>query len=137
VQADRLVAFPLTPLLPPFCTGPDLGGICDGVDLNRNYDDHWGMGPLCSAALQCLPTYRGEGPASEPEVRATQDYMAEIATRHTVLGALDCKPKLRLSSGTVLLLALLPLLCKSLFAESKAPADGPRRDRRQGTPTPS
>ena len=63
------------------------------------------MGPLCSAALQCLPTYRGEGPASEPEVRATQDYMAEIATRHTVLGALDCKLKLLLSSGTVLLLA--------------------------------
>ena len=64
------------------------------------------MGPLCSAALQCLPTYRGEGPASEPEVRATQDYMVEIATRHTVLGALDCKLKLLLSSGTVLLLAL-------------------------------
>ena len=80
------------------------------------------MGPLCSAALQCLPTYRGEGPASEPEVRATQDYMAEIATRHTVLGALDCEHK---------------HVQISLCSKGRDSADGPRRDRRQGTPTSS
>jgi hypothetical protein len=57
-----------------------------GVDLNRNYAGFWG-GPGASPD-PADDTYRGEGPASEPEVRAVRDLIASrqitsLITNHT------------------------------------------------------
>jgi len=46
--------------------------IGDGVDLNRNYDEHWNYDNEGSSTEQSSDTYRGTGPASEPETRAHQ-----------------------------------------------------------------
>jgi hypothetical protein len=48
-----------------------------GVDLNRNHSFKWGC---CggSSSDPCAATYRGPLPASEPEVRAIQSYVASI-----------------------------------------------------------
>ena len=45
-----------------------------GADLNRNFDFGWGC---CggSSGSTCSETYRGQGPASEPEVQAIQAYL--------------------------------------------------------------
>jgi murein tripeptide amidase MpaA len=45
-----------------------------GADLNRNYDFGWGC---CggSSGSTCSELYRGQGPASEPEVQAIQAYL--------------------------------------------------------------
>jgi hypothetical protein len=56
----------------------------------RNYGFAWANGPLCASAINCLPTYHGQEPNSEPEVRATVALMDDIKLRHTtVLGAID------------------------------------------------
>lgn len=51
-----------------------------GVDLNRNSSFRWneceGFG--CSSNNSCRLTFRGDGPASEPETQALQAYMREI-----------------------------------------------------------
>jgi len=57
-----------------------------GVDLNRNYAGFWG-GPGASPD-PLDDTYRGEGPASEPEVQAVRDLVAtrqitNLITNHT------------------------------------------------------
>jgi hypothetical protein len=57
-----------------------------GVDLNRNYAGFWG-GPGASPD-PANDTYRGEGPASEPEVQAVRDLIAtrqitNLITNHT------------------------------------------------------
>ena len=57
-----------------------------GVDLNRNYAGFWG-GPGASPD-PADDTYRGEGPASEPEVQAIRDLIAtrqitNLITNHT------------------------------------------------------
>lgn len=44
--------------------------IADGVDLNRNFDAHWGLDEEGSGALPSDMTYRGSAPNSEPENRA-------------------------------------------------------------------
>lgn len=41
-----------------------------GVDLNRNYPAFWGVDDVGSSAVPSAETYRGPGPASEPETRA-------------------------------------------------------------------
>ncbi|MCP4746466.1 MAG: carboxypeptidase [Desulfobacteraceae bacterium] len=45
-----------------------------GADLNRNFSFSWGC---CggSSNWQCDQTYRGNGPASEPEVQAVESYV--------------------------------------------------------------
>jgi uncharacterized repeat protein (TIGR01451 family) len=45
-----------------------------GADLNRNYEFQWGC---CggSSTNPCYDTYRGPGPASEPETQAVQAYV--------------------------------------------------------------
>jgi PKD repeat protein len=45
-----------------------------GADLNRNFSFQWGC---CggSSSNECDNTYRGPGPASEPETQAMQDYI--------------------------------------------------------------
>ena len=44
----------------------------DGVDLNRNYDERWNYDNEGSSTESASETYRGSGPASEPEVKAHQ-----------------------------------------------------------------
>lgn len=41
-----------------------------GVDLNRNYPAFWGVDDFGSSAVPGAETYRGPGPASEPETQA-------------------------------------------------------------------
>ena len=44
--------------------------IGDGVDLNRNFDAHWGYDDEGSSPLPMDGTYRGAAPNSEPETQA-------------------------------------------------------------------
>jgi len=50
-----------------------------GVDLNRNYDEHWGYDNIGSSGSTSSPIYRGASPASEPETQAVQNL---INSRH-------------------------------------------------------
>lgn len=45
-----------------------------GVDLNRNYGNHWGYDNIGSSATSSSDTYRGTGPFSEPETQAVRDF---------------------------------------------------------------
>ena len=45
----------------------------DGVDLNRNYEFHWGGAGASSSPRS--ETYRGPSAGSEPETKAIQDYL--------------------------------------------------------------
>ncbi|MCP4691714.1 MAG: zinc carboxypeptidase, partial [Desulfobacterales bacterium] len=47
----------------------------DGVDLNRNYDSHWGYDNEGSSDLFSDNTYRGAAPHSEPETRVVEDFI--------------------------------------------------------------
>jgi hypothetical protein len=51
-----------------------------GIDLNRNSSFKWNAcaSGSCSSADPCDLTYRGVGPASEPETQALEDYMRQI-----------------------------------------------------------
>ncbi len=42
----------------------------DGVDPNRNFPTHWGYDNEGSSEITASETYRGSGPASEPETKA-------------------------------------------------------------------
>ncbi|TPX59144.1 hypothetical protein PhCBS80983_g02677 [Powellomyces hirtus] len=55
-----------------------------GVDLNRNYNDHWGQGG--SSSNPGSETYRGPSAASEPETRAVQSYFLSFPR---LVGAID------------------------------------------------
>jgi hypothetical protein len=46
-----------------------------GVDLNRNYAFQWGVDDSGSSPSPTSETYRGTGPASEPEVAAMQAFI--------------------------------------------------------------
>lgn len=59
-----------------------LGNNVFGVDLNRNWDNYWGVAG--SSAAKMSDIYRGSGPASEPEVKAAQDYI--LGLEHRLLG---------------------------------------------------
>lgn len=50
----------------------------DGVDPNRNFDAHWNYDNDGSSSNPGSETYRGTGPASEPEIAAAQDLMKRI-----------------------------------------------------------
>jgi murein tripeptide amidase MpaA len=50
----------------------------DGVDPNRNYPEHWGYDDFGSSPQTSSDTYRGPGPASEPEVQAQIDLHEEV-----------------------------------------------------------
>jgi len=52
----------------------NVGSSCMGVDLNRNWEDHWG-GPG-SSNNPCAETYRGTRPFSELESTAVKNYWA-------------------------------------------------------------
>jgi len=63
------------------------GSSCVGVDLNRNYNDHWGQGG--SSTDPCSDTFRGPSVASENEVRATQTYMQTLQSSAAVWAGID------------------------------------------------
>ena len=50
----------------------------DGVDLNRNFPTKWGYDDEGSSPEAGSETYRGSGPASEPETRAVDRLMARV-----------------------------------------------------------
>jgi hypothetical protein len=60
------------------------GSSCDGVDLNRNYDDHWGGEG--SSSNPCSETYHGTSAASEPETQYTQNY---FKAQKSIVAAID------------------------------------------------
>ncbi|XP_065833344.1 carboxypeptidase B-like isoform X2 [Oscarella lobularis] len=60
------------------------GSTCRGVDINRNYDDHWNEGG--SSDDPCSEVYHGVSPASEPETQVTANYFTSVAP---VVGAID------------------------------------------------
>jgi hypothetical protein len=60
------------------------GSNCMGVDLNRNYDEHWAEGG--SSDNPCSDTYHGPSPFSEPETMHASNFFL----RNTpILGAID------------------------------------------------
>jgi len=58
-----------------------------GVDLNRNFDDHWGMAG--KAISHNSDIFGGTRPASEPEVQAIQSYFNSMNYGEGVIAALD------------------------------------------------
>ncbi|MCE9594011.1 MAG: zinc carboxypeptidase [Planctomycetes bacterium] len=52
------------------------GGGTFGVDLNRNYNNHWGFDNGGSSPVTSDETYRGPSAASEPEIQAMQNFIA-------------------------------------------------------------
>ncbi|HET9251260.1 MAG TPA: M14 family zinc carboxypeptidase, partial [Candidatus Eisenbacteria bacterium] len=46
-----------------------------GVDLNRNYGDHWGWDNVGSSPTPASDVYRGTSPFSEPETAAFRDFV--------------------------------------------------------------
>ena len=54
---------------------PNAGGTY-GVDPNRNYPAFWGLDEVGSSSLEYAETYRGTGPASEPETQAVMAFHA-------------------------------------------------------------
>jgi len=55
-----------------------------GVDLNRNFNNHWGG--TGSSGVPTSDTYRGPTAASEPETQAVQGYITKLTRR---LGGID------------------------------------------------
>ena len=47
----------------------------DGVDLNRNFDSHWGYDDEGSSPVPPVETYRGTAPNSEPETQALINFI--------------------------------------------------------------
>ncbi len=50
----------------------------DGVDLNRNFPNHWGYDEEGSSSITSSETYRGTGPVSEPETAAMKGLLDRI-----------------------------------------------------------
>jgi hypothetical protein len=55
--------------------------IGDGVDPNRNFDEHWGYDNEGSSPNPADETYRGPSAASEPETRAMQGLINKVKPR--------------------------------------------------------
>jgi hypothetical protein len=50
----------------------------DGVDPNRNFDEHWNYDEEGSSSIFSSLTYRGPSPASEPETQAMQGLLDRV-----------------------------------------------------------
>jgi hypothetical protein len=81
----------------------------DGVDPNRNWPNHWGWDDEGSATLQSDETYRGTGPASEPETKAMKGLLDRL------------KPKFMINWHS----AAQQLLASFGWQESQPAADNP------------
>lgn len=55
-----------------------IDGDNDGVDPNRNFDSHWGYDAEGADLNPGGTTYRGSGPASEPETQAMQGLLRRV-----------------------------------------------------------
>ncbi|KCV69152.1 hypothetical protein H696_04566 [Fonticula alba] len=55
---------------------------CVGVDLNRNFDNHWGG--VGASPRPCATDYRGPSAASEPETQAVQKFVLEQLSNRSV-----------------------------------------------------
>jgi len=66
---------------------PPTGGACYGVDVNRNYNDHWGQGG--SSNQPCSETYMGPSVASERETQNTQNLFKALQRQAPVIAAID------------------------------------------------
>jgi len=51
--------------------------ITDGVDLNRNFDSHWGYNDEGSSPIESSGQYRGPAPNSEPETQSVKDFVED------------------------------------------------------------
>lgn len=60
------------------------GSTCRGVDLNRNYPEHWAESG--SSNSPCSETYHGPAEASEPETQHTVNY---FKANGPIVGAID------------------------------------------------
>lgn len=58
---------------------------CGGVDLNRNWDFHYGVG---ASENECSEVYRGSEPFSEPETKALRDAMTKVKDQLKVVMSL-------------------------------------------------
>jgi hypothetical protein len=56
----------------------------DGIDLNRNYPERWGYDEEGSSSEPSNETYRGSGPASEPETRADMKLLTQAKFRFAI-----------------------------------------------------
>lgn len=63
-------------------------GLCHGVDMNRNWGEHWGE---CGASTSpCSDTYRGPSSMSEPEVQAVANYVTDVIGQdRRIVAAID------------------------------------------------
>jgi len=71
----------------------------DGVDINRNYPSDWSSCPGGSSGNSFEDTYRGSGPASEPETKALVDLAARL------------KPHFNISYHTASEIVIYPFGC--------------------------
>lgn len=66
------------------------GGTLRGVDLNRNYGQHWGYDNYGSSNIENSATFRGTGPFSEPETQAikflSEKYLPNVALNYHTYG---------------------------------------------------
>ncbi|KCV71217.1 hypothetical protein H696_02168 [Fonticula alba] len=62
---------------------PNAGSTCRGVDVNRNYNDHWGQGG--SSNLPCSDTYMGTAANSELETRASIAFFRSASPVHLAI----------------------------------------------------
>lgn len=69
--------------------GSSVNGFCKGVDLNRNWDDHWGK-EGCSHN-PCSQVYAGSGAFSEKETQVARDLLLQVTKKEgkNLLGAID------------------------------------------------
>lgn len=96
-----------------------------GVDLNRNSSFKWseceGFG--CSSAESCDLTFRGSGPASEPETQAIQAYVTSIFPDQRGSEITDAAP----ADTTGLLISLHSFSRLVLFPWGWTTTDAPNR----------
>ncbi|WKB54125.1 M14 family metallopeptidase [Eleftheria terrae] len=65
-----------------------------GADLNRNFSFSWNStGGEGSSGDQCDQTYRGTGPASEPEIKAVEKYIRSLWPDRRGPGLDDAAPR--------------------------------------------
>ncbi|CAG0884908.1 unnamed protein product [Cyprideis torosa] len=55
---------------------PEISRTCPGIDLNRNWDYHWGED--VRGKDPCTELYAGPSPFSEPETQAIRDFLANL-----------------------------------------------------------
>nr|CAD7446894.1 unnamed protein product [Timema bartmani] len=75
-----------------------LWGSCEGVDLNRNWDFHWGG--KGASDDPCHETYAGPRPFSEPESRAISEFLMDHKDRIKLYLTLHSYSQVRLSPCT-------------------------------------